>query len=161
MAHHAHSVQRGLPVEQDGIAVHHVSMDCVANIERKRRLVHVSERDGVAIFLLEYLGSRPVVRSREHEAVQEVAVALIDLHRFGDVLSDLHGDPEFLDGDVGIGRDDGTRAKVYALGHEVAAHASALAVEPVLDGLERPTRALRHGGDAWDLVVYLCGDVIL
>lgn len=51
---------------------------------------------------------------------------------------------DLVDGEVGVGGDDGAGREVHPLAHQVPPHAAFLALQPLLQGLERTPRLL-HG----------------
>ena len=58
MAHHRHSMQTRLSVEQHCISVHHVPVNNIAVFESNRLSVDISQRYVFTIFSLQNLGAR-------------------------------------------------------------------------------------------------------
>ena len=69
-----------------------------------------------------------------YESREEVAVLGVDAYGPGDVFGDGHWDTEFADGDVGFGGDDGARAVVNTLAHQILSDTTTLAVEALFEG---------------------------
>lgn len=93
--------------------------------------------------------SPPLQNTHYPPASSPLPVLHRDRLREGQVERDAPGHPKLVNPNVGVPRDDGTRRKVHALAHEVAADAPALALEPLADGLDGAAAALRGGGHAW------------
>jgi len=128
MAHHAHLVQRRLPVEDNEVAVDHVPLDGVAALQvQVARLGVEAEVDAVAVVADDVLGARVVVGAAADQLVHAVDVEGGDELWEGHVLGDGARHADLVDGQVGVGCDDGARAKVDALAHQVAAHSALLA----------------------------------
>ena len=135
VALHRPLVQGGLAVEEDVVAVNHVPVDDIALTQINHIGIDVAQRDHALVVLYEHgLGAR-VFHAVAH--VHHEAVAVVGRHDLGfcQVRSDLFGDAEFVDVDVGVGRNDGTGREVDALAHEVAAHAPRLGAKTGFQGL--------------------------
>jgi len=72
-----------------------------------------------------------------HQLGQEGDVALVDCYRPGNVLGHSHWDTQLPNGQVGIRCDNRTGAEVNTLAHKVAPNASMLAIQAILDRLQR------------------------
>ena len=128
VTHHAHAMQSGLTVEKHAVAVHHVAVHDVAVVKHDVLAVGVSQRNALAALALQNLRTGVLLGSVAHEAHQKSAIHVVHNDRLRDVLRNLQRDTELSYGKIGIGRNDGTRGEIHALAHEVAAHATALAV---------------------------------
>ena len=96
-----------------------------------------------------------------HEAEQVVPVLFSNLNRARDVLSNLERNAEFADRQIRVRGDDGPRAVVDTLAHEVSPDTASLAVQPLLDRLKRSSRPLSNGSYPRNLIVDLGSHVIL
>jgi len=139
--HDRHFMQRGLPVEEDHVAVLQVALHLVAHLQV---LVGLLDR------VLE-VESHPVVPDDEERAGQvgrsvgDELLHALDVERRNDLRVGQRGrdgarHAHLLDREVGVGCDDGARREVDALPHQVAAHAPVLPLQPLGNRLERPPR---------------------
>ena len=160
MALHRTLVQRGLAVEEHIVAVNHVAVHDIALAQVNHVGVDVAQRDHALVVLDEDRLGAGVADAVAHIHHEAVAVVGCDDFGFREVGGDFFGHAEFVDVDVGVGRDDGTGREVYALAHEVAAHAPRFRAETGFQGLERATRPLGGGGHALDVVVHVGRDVV-
>jgi hypothetical protein len=172
VGHHAHAVQRGLPVEQHDVAVLEVALHHGAG-------QHVQLRGQLRVLRGDLdappVGADDVVDPRQVFAAHAeggLGAALDQLPGLLDVVRrdlDGHGQlagrvdrhADLVDADVGVGADDGAGAEVDALPRQVAAEAAFLALEALAQGLEGATGAVPRGRDAAGLVVHVGGDVVL
>ena len=162
MAHHAHLVQRRLPIEHNVVAVDHVPLDNVAALQVQiARLGVKAQVDAVAVVAYDVLGARVVGGAATHQVVHVVDVEGRDELGKGHVLRNGARHTHLVDGQVGVGRDDGARAEVDTLSHEVAADAALFALEARSYGLERAAALLLGARHARHVVVDESGAVEL
>ena len=164
MTHHRHTVERRLTIEEDGVAVDHMTVHHVALEElegAELRLRDVLQRDRASVGALNGLRARVLVRSVLDKRVHPVDVEGRDALREGQIHRDLVGNTELLDGDVRVRRDHGTGGELHALALEIVADATLLRAEALADGLEGATRTLSGLTDTRQIVVHEGGDVEL
>ena len=156
MAHHGHFVERRLPIEDDYVSVAHVSLNSVARLKVEvgdaRMVAEIYARAVLADYIFcarisrvaaanELLKSENV---RTSAAIKKNKFAgrslLVNVERRHDfrkreILCDRSWHADRIDGQIGVGRDDGARREVDSLAHEIAANATLFALQPLLDRL--------------------------
>jgi len=107
VGHDGQLVEGGLSVEEDHIAVGHVPLDRVTNLQLLSDPPPVAELEGaLAARSLDVVGPRPLAGSLEDGSAQIADVGGEDLLRVSQDHGDAHGDADLVDGQVGVRRDD-------------------------------------------------------
>ena len=83
------------------------------------------------------------------------------MHGNGELPGGADGHSDVVDGEVGVGGDDGTGGEVHTLTGQVGPEPSLLTLEPLGQGLEGPSGPVPCGRDSGGLVVEVGGDVVL
>ena len=133
MTHDGHLVQRRLTVEENDIAVHHVSLDLVPVLETLlARLFQESKIETLTILTNDVARAsltRRWVRSVVNELLKSFYVVRRHRLRIRHVERDGPRNSEFIQHEVRIGRNDGTRREIDALTHQVTSDATSLTLE--------------------------------
>mmetsp|Transcript_74137 Transcript_74137/g.191238 ORF Transcript_74137/g.191238 Transcript_74137/m.191238 type:complete len:349 (+) Transcript_74137:4136-5182(+) len=169
MPHHAHLVQRRLPVEDDVVAVLHVPLDLPTNLQLVRRGRQVGDHAEVdapraliaALVADNVPRAGPRHRAVGHQPLQILLVVRRHALGEGQVEGDGPGHAHALGVDVRVSADDTSRAVVHALSHQSASEPALLGLQPLADRLQRPLRLRRGLRDADNAVVVEGVDVIL
>jgi len=146
VTHHAHLVQRGLTIEDDDVAILDVSFHFVAIFQVKvARLANETKVQTLPVVPDDVLRARMLVRAVPDQLVHPVDVERGDDFRIGHVQRDRTRHADFVDAQVGIGGDDGTRREVDTLAHQIASDAPFFTPEPLLQRFQWPA-AGAYGG---------------
>lgn len=144
MPHHGHSMERGLPVEQHEVSILEAAFHDHALIDLLLDdfiVISVVEVEALELFL-PGLG----VGDRNDDISDSIlfgqlndpfVIVLSDLLWDGELVGDNLRDAQLVHTKIGIGRDDGSGAKVDPLTHEILAKASLLALKSGANTLER------------------------
>ena len=111
-------MQRRLAVEQHNVAVNEVSLDHVAWPQRRCQglaVRHVLEEHLAAVGRLQVVGARMLLGAVDHVLTHPLEVVLENTLRVRQSHGDLLGHRDFVDAQVGVGRDDRARRKVDTL----------------------------------------------
>ncbi len=167
--HHGHPVQRRLPVEQDHVPVDQLPLDDVVDLESLRHGLGVGlgDPDPPAVVADDVVGAGDVrgllggLGSAGDQLAHLLDVVLVHVHGHGELPGRDLRNTHFVDGEQGIGRDDGTGAEVDTLTGQVGPEASLLTLEPLREGLQGTPGPVSCGRNAGGLVVEVGGHVIL
>ena len=161
MALHRSLVERRLTVEEHVVTIDHVAVNYIALMEIDHIGVHVLERHHALLLLQEHglgTGVLHTVLDIHHQAITVVGRDNLGL---GEVRGNLLRDTQFIDINVGVGRNHRTGREVHTLTHEVTTHTTRLGTETGLQGLERATRPLGGRGHTLDIVIHIGRHIIL
>ena len=103
-------------------------MNDVAVFKPDRHPVNVSQRDIVAVLALQDFRAGVFIGPILYESGQESAIPVIHHNWFGETHRDFFGNAQLPHRQIGVARDDGTRAEIHALAHQVATNTPILAI---------------------------------
>ena len=107
MCHHRCLVERRLTVEEDNVSVDQVAVNDVALAEVNGIGIHIPKAEGPLVTLeVDRLGAGMLVGSIADIRQQALAVVGTDNLGEGQVQSNLLGNTELVEVNVGVGRDD-------------------------------------------------------
>ena len=161
MALHRTLVERRLAIEEHVVAIDHVAVNDVALVEIDHVGVHVLE------------GHHPLLLFEKHGLGTGVLHTVLDVHHqaiavvgghnlgLGQVRRNLFRYTQFIDINVGIGRNDGAGGEVDTLAHQITTHTTGLGTETGLQSLEGAARALSRRVQSLDVVVHVGRDIVL
>ena len=86
MTHHTHPMKCRLTIEEDSVAVHHVTMNDIAIIQHNIRAVRITKRNRFARLPLQDLRAGILIRSRANQPKQELLVPVIYNNRLRNIL---------------------------------------------------------------------------
>ena len=134
--HHRHLVERRLSVEQHNVPVNQMAIHHVPIVQDNLIRIHVLQRNHTPILAHNRLSTWPLVRPILNKRVEFGLVELSHTVRKGEIRGDLHRHSQFLNGDIGIGRNHRTSRKLHTLALDVVADAALLGADALLDGLQ-------------------------
>lgn len=117
MSHNGHSVEGGLAIEEDYIAITEVAFDSIARFEivgEEREIGDVTKVEAAAIGTDDVIDAREGLRTLENQLLHVFDIPLGDAFGDGENASDFLRDTDFVNGEVGIGANDSASGKINA-----------------------------------------------
>ena len=102
VTHHRHAVECRLTVEEDGITVHEMAIDRIAEIESDFRCLHMLQANHAAIAPHDCLCTRPLIGAILDEAVELVTIVLSDDLRLRKIHRNLGRNTNLCDTDIRV-----------------------------------------------------------
>lgn len=159
---HGSLVERRLAVEEHDVAVDEVTMNDVTLAKLNVLRIDLAKIHG-AIFLgeLDGLGTRMLLGTIANLLHEAFAILQCDTLGEREIRRNLRRNTEFIQLNVGIGRDHRTSREVDTLTHEVATNTTLLGTHAGLEGTERATRTLDGRVETLDIVIHLRRHILL
>jgi hypothetical protein len=161
MAFHGSLVERRLTVEEDSIAVDEMTVYDVAHTEVNHVCIGILEGErAFIVFDVDRFGTGVFGRTISDVHGESITIVGCDNLRFCKIHGDFEWNTELVYINVSIGGDNRACGEIYTFAHEIPAYTTGLCTHPGLQGLERASRALCGGIDAFDIVVDIGGNVV-